>query len=149
MISTSAVQLVERLEDAGHRLTETRRRVCELLVAHPDGVSAEELVAEAKGIGRATVYRTVDLLLQEQLICRVFAEGSTRYSLSRPSHHHHTVCVGCGLVQEFRDPALESALRRLRLPGMKAVMGHDVEVQVLCDSCQAKPRNRPLSGRVS
>ena len=143
------MQLIERLEDAGYRVTGTRKRVCELLAAHAEGVSAEELVAEAKGIGRATVYRTIDVLVQEQLLCRIPTEGSSRYALARASHHHHMVCIGCGLVREFRDPTLEKALRRLRLPGTEVVIGHQVDIQVLCGTCQEKPDKRRLAQRLA
>lgn len=143
------MELIERLEDSGHRPTATRRRVCELLMAHPGGVSAEEMVVEAKGIGRATVYRTIDLLVQEHLVCRISAEGSTRYALARPSHHHHMVCIGCGVVREFRDPELERALRRLKLPGSETVLGHQVDIQVLCMTCQEQPSKRRLAVRIS
>ena len=143
------MQLIERLEDAGYRVTDTRRRVCELLAGHAEGVSSEQLVAEAKGIGRATVYRILDVLVHEQLLCKIATEGSVRYAPARASHHHHLVCIGCGVVREFRDPSLEKALKRLRLPGSEEVLGHQVDIQVLCGPCQDNPEKRRLAQRIS
>ena len=141
-------ELVEKLEDSGYRLTEPRRRIGELLAERPEGVSAEGLVLLAKGIGRATVYRNIQLLVEEGLLCKLAEHGTPRYTLARGSHHHHVVCVSCGQVKEFRDPALERALQRVEIPQVGKLVGHHVEIDVLCTGCEPKAGNvRRLSVR--
>ncbi len=56
--------LLAVLEDNGHRVTSPRRSVISLLEDKYDGFSAEEISIELPGVGRATVYRTIKLLLQ-------------------------------------------------------------------------------------
>ena len=137
-------ELLERLEDSGYRLTGPRRRVCELLAERPEGVTAEELVLLARGIGRATVYRNIQLLVQEGLLCKLAEHGTPRYAPARASHHHHVVCVSCGQVKEFRDPALERALQKVEVPHVGKLVGHHVEIDVLCAGCEGSSNVRKL-----
>ncbi len=139
----TAKEILERIETGGHRPTASRRRVLDAVVARGDGFTAEELVAEVKGLGRATVYRTVRLLLREGLLCKLsLQDGAPRYTLSQKlGHHHHLVCVGCGVVQEFRQSVIEQML--MQLSGTGAIMGHRIEVYILCPSCQAKEESSP------
>ena len=141
----TAKEILDRIETGGHRPTASRRRVLDAVVARGDGFTAEELVAEVKGLGRATVYRTVRLLLKEGLLCKLsLQDGAPRYTLSQKlGHHHHLVCVGCGIVQEFRQSVIEQMLLNLEAGGAGAIMGHRIEVYVLCPSCQAKEYSPP------
>ena len=133
-------EILERIETGGHRPTASRRRVLDAVVARGDGFTAEELVAEVNGLGRATVYRTVRLLLNEGLLCKLsLQDGAPRYTLSQKlGHHHHLVCVSCGVVQEFRQSVIEQMLMNLLAGGAGTIIGHRIEVYVLCSSCQKK-----------
>jgi Fe2+ or Zn2+ uptake regulation protein len=130
---------IDRLEDSGYRLTVDRRQVVDLLSSQHEGISAEDLVARLPTVGRATVYRTLRLLVQQGLLCKVSADaGGPRYVLSsRMVHHHHAICVQCGVVREFRENVLERALRSLDSPHGDQVIGHRIEVYILCGSCRA------------
>ena len=62
-------------------------------------------------------------------------DGAPMYSLSRIEHHHHTVCVQCGIVGEFRAATVERLLRAIGddIPG--DIIGHRIEFYVTCNSC--------------
>ncbi|MSQ22378.1 MAG: transcriptional repressor [Dehalococcoidia bacterium] len=138
MVTTK--EILDTIESGGHRPTASRRRVLDAVVARGDGFTAEELVAEVKGLGRATIYRTVRLLLKEGLLCKLsLQDGAPRYTLfHRLGHHHHLVCVGCGVVQEFRQSVIEQMLMNLEASGTGTIMGHRIEVYVLCPACLPK-----------
>ncbi len=128
--------LTSILEDNGYRLTLPRREIVSVLEAKHEGFTAEEIVAELPGLGRATIYRTIKLLLEIGAICRLnMLDGAPRYSPSRVEHHHHTVCVQCGSVSEFRAATLERFLRSLssEIPG--AIVGHRIDLYITCPSC--------------
>ena len=130
--------ILQRLEDSGYRLTESRRKLLETLLGHTDGFTAEELVAEAQGAGRATVYRTIRLLVEQGMLCKLAMDsGAPRYTVSGMAHHHHIVCVGCGAVRDFRQTSIERALRSMEEDEGDTVMGHRIEVYVLCAACKA------------
>ena len=56
------------LEDRGHRVTNPRRTVVNLLDKKEEGFSAEQLCGELPQVGRATVYLTIKLLLDARVI---------------------------------------------------------------------------------
>jgi Fur family transcriptional regulator, ferric uptake regulator len=100
-------------------LTPQRMAVADLLLSSDHHLSAEE-VAEAlvlKGlkVGTATVYRTIDVLLESGLIVECDrGEGFRRFEPRRElPHHEQLLCTVCGRVLEFRDAALERMTRRV------------------------------------
>ena len=132
------------LEDNGYRLTAPRQEIIGVLEAKQEGFTAEEIVAELPGLGRATVYRTLRLLLEIGAICRLnMLDGAPRYSPSRVEHHHHTVCIRCGAVSEFRAVMLERFLRALaaEIPG--DIVGHRIDLYITCTTCLQDEHAKP------
>jgi Fur family ferric uptake transcriptional regulator len=136
MISPEEILAV--IEDSGFRSTISRRRLAAVLTSHEEGFTAEELVAEAPGVGRATVYRTIRLLVEQELLCKLsLPDGTPRYTLAQRGHHHHVVCQHCGSVREFRQSAMERMLKELESSDGDMVTGHRIEIFVVCASCLA------------
>ena len=130
------------LEDRGYRSTAPRRAIVEILDGKVDGFTAEEIGNELPWVGRATIFRTIKLLREAGIICRLnLMDGSPRYSLSRVEHHHHTVCVACGNVGEFRAATMERLMRIIgnEIPG--EIVGHRIELYVTCDRCTEAEEN--------
>ncbi len=135
---TSRPEIMAILEDRGYRSTAPRRAIIRVLDGKQEGFTAEEVVNELPGVGRATIFRTLKLLMEVGVICKLnLIDGAPRYSLSRVEHHHHTVCVKCGNVGEFRAATVERLLRTLGndIPGN--IVGHRIELYVNCDQCLA------------
>ena len=100
--------LTAAFERAGYRLTEPRRAVASLIAEHEGHFTAADLVAHARarrlGLGRATVFRSLDVLVELDAIERIdLPSGEHAYVVCEPLHHHHVVCSRCGNV-ETRDP---------------------------------------------
>ena len=130
--------LLAVLEDNGHRVTSPRRSVISLLEDKSDGFSAEEISSEVPGVGRATVYRTIKLLLEAGVICKlVLPDGGSKYSLARVEHHHHTLCIRCGTVGEFRDATIERLVRAIGEDISGEIVGHRMEFDIVCEQCLA------------
>lgn len=135
-LRTSRPDLMAVLEDRGYRSTAPRRAIIELLKQKEEGFTSEEISDELPSVGRATVYRTIKLLLKAGVICKLaLLNGSPKYSLSRIEHHHHTVCTRCSTVGEFRAATVERMLRAVGddIPG--EIVGHRMEFYVTCDRC--------------
>lgn len=127
------------LEDNGYRITEPRREIIHALADKHEGFTAEEIVSELPQVGRATVFRTLKVLLETGAICRLNTlDGAPRYSPSRVEHHHHTLCVRCGLVAEFRAATLERMMRAIgsEVPG--EIVGHRIDLYVVCQDCMER-----------
>ena len=124
------------LEDQGYRPTVPRRAIIQILEGKLEGFTAEEIGSELPQVGRATIFRTIKLLMELGVICKLnLLDGAPRYSLSLIEHHHHTVCVSCGNIGEFRAATIERLMRALGddIPG--DIVGHRIELYVMCDRC--------------
>ncbi len=133
------IDIIGVLADRGYRPTGPRRAIVQALEGKGEGFTAEDVVAELPGVGRATVFRTLKLLLEVGLICKLnLVDGAPRYSLARKEHHHHVVCVSCGCIGEFRAGTIERVMRALDgdIPG--GIIGHRIEVYVTCNRCLGK-----------
>ena len=132
--------LVSALVEQGYRITLPRKAIAGLLVQKHAGFTIEALSEELPLVSRATVYRTVKILIEAGLVCKLaLMDGSHVYSVSRMgNHHHHYVCVDCGKVEEFRTAAVERMVRSVAadLPGQ--VVDHRIELYVACESCPAQ-----------
>lgn len=131
----------EYLRAHNHPVTSQRLRVAELLFGTHRHISAEEirsrLEAAGQHVGKATVYRTLDLLLEAGLAREHdFGDGVGRYEPGRTRpHHEHLVCTRCGKVIEFVSQEIEriegevSALHRFH------PTHHKMEIYGLCEEC--------------
>ena len=104
-------ELERRCVSAGLKMTAQRRIVLEVLETAEDHPSVDEVYQRAKAldssISIATVYRTLHLLDEMNLVQRHdFNESFSRFEVNL-EHHHHLVDVDTGEVIEFMNDELE------------------------------------------
>lgn len=126
-----------KLTREGLRVTSPRRLVVEAMTSATRPFTVEDLSAALPSVGRATVFRTVRLLVEAGVLCRVVIEdGTVRYVLaSSGDHHHHLVCSRCGAVQEFADPTLDRLIAANAHKRGFALASHAMELYGVCSSC--------------
>ncbi|HAJ90232.1 MAG TPA: transcriptional repressor [Rhodospirillaceae bacterium] len=103
--------LEQRCTDAGLKMTGQRRVILKTLESSEDHPSVESVFERAKAvdptISIATVYRTLSLLEEMDLIIkREFNETFARYD-TNTEHHHHMIDLETGEVIEFKNEELE------------------------------------------
>lgn len=99
--------------------------------------TVEDLLSETPSVGRATVFRTIKLLQELDLVCRVpLEDGSVRYQLSEGGHHHHLVCRNCGSFTEFSDLEIDARIQEQANAHEFALQGHSLELYGLCKHCR-------------
>lgn len=130
------------LGDAGYRLTEARRAVASLVGSRIGPFTAADLVADARarrlGIGRATVFRALDLLAALRLVERLdLPSGAHAYVRCEPAHHHHVVCTRCGRTTEVEDCAMTAIAREVARRSGYRVDEHRLELFGVCPACLA------------
>jgi Fur family ferric uptake transcriptional regulator len=137
--SGTARELVEELRGQGFKITVPRCQVIERMAArHEENFTAEELALELADVGRATVYRTIKLLLDHGLICRVIlGDGAICYRISHKAHHHHLVCTTCGDIEDVHLTDVENVLSRVREATDYEITGHRIEIYGRCPRCRA------------
>jgi Fur family ferric uptake transcriptional regulator len=139
-----ATQIVTALDRAGYRLTEPRRSLAALIEDRRGHFTAGELVDAARqrrlGLGRATVFRTLDVLEELGAVERLdLPSGEHTYVICEPAHHHHLVCSSCGRTDEVDDAGLRSVVRDIARRTGYQVDDHRLELFGICPACLARP----------
>ena len=98
----------ERLAAAGERVTRQRVLIADRLAAANGQVTAEKLYGDLRQceptIGRATVFRTLERLVDAGVARRLEQAGHVyAYVACQPAHHHHLACTVCGRVEEIEE----------------------------------------------
>ena len=132
-----AAQLVEALEDCAQRMTDQRALLARHIEFKYAAFTAQDIAREVPGVGRATIYRTLKLLVDAGALCKMqLPDGSPRYKRDNATHHHHhLVCTVCRQVQEFRHPAVERMLRTMCDQVSGTFVGHRLEIFIVCSNC--------------
>jgi Fur family ferric uptake transcriptional regulator len=131
----------QRLRDAGYKLTNARLTVLSALEADDGHVTSTELLERVNAldpsIGRASVFRTLDLLTQLSIIRPTYIDSSITptYVLMPNGHHHHIVCTNCNRVIEFEDCGLDKLRQELEQRLDVHLTGHLLEFYGLCGDC--------------
>ncbi|MBI2762092.1 MAG: transcriptional repressor [Chloroflexi bacterium] len=136
--------VIQRLEDRGHRVTAPRLAVLAAAADAGDQFSADEIDQRLPHVGRATVFRTLKLLLEMDVFCRVLLDdGNLRYRWSRRGHHHHLVCNECGAVEDFTACDVSDLVGELTRRSNFTVDGHWLEVYGRCGACTQR-KQQPI-----
>ena len=136
----------QALRRAGYKLTSPRLAVLDALEQHGGHLTAAELttlIEQDSGspdsigsIGRATVFRTLDLLVQIGIVSKTTQGGSVpTYVLMTGGHHHHLICTHCQRVIEFPDCGLSPLLALLEAQFGFHAESHLLEVYGVCQNC--------------
>jgi len=130
-MSKASEAIIKKLSERGHRITEARKGVINLLAQSHVALTIQALAKRAAA-DEASVYRTMHLLLAEGLVEEIQVRGQrSRFALVG-QHHHHAVCRGCGTVAHI--PCAE-AIRPPQIAGFAELDEHEVTFYGLCNAC--------------
>lgn len=140
------------LREKGLKVTSQRLMVLNILSAHGDEhLTVEEIYDLAKEespeIGLATIYRTVQVLLELHVIEKVtFDDGFARYELNGEEtgsgrRHHHAICTQCGKVYSLETDLLDTLEKQVFESLGFEVTDHEVKLYGLCSACRRKAQN--------
>jgi Fe2+ or Zn2+ uptake regulation protein len=148
-VTITADSILETFESAGLRSTRPRRLIAQRLA---DGAARgedfatddlwQDLLREDPQLGRATVFRAVDVLMEQGVLDRIsFADGTHRYRVCGPgAHHHHVTCSVCHRVVEIDACLAPELLAAIERSTNFALEGHSVELFGRCATCRAEQR---------
>lgn len=151
-MSVSQEEFKGMLKKKGLKVTTQRLLVLEVLADNRDmHMTAEDIYELVKedypDIGLATIYRTVQLLLEMQLVDRInLDDGCVRYEIREESlgnaegkhHHHHLICRMCGKVLPFKDDLLDGLERQIEEETGFHVLDHELKFFGQCEECREK-----------
>jgi Fur family ferric uptake transcriptional regulator len=144
----SAPEINHILVRHGYRLTGPRQAVIAAILERPQCFTAEQVVSDvhrrSPDLGRATVYRTLEILASVDILTRVFQpDGQPAYVVGLPGHRHHLVCSDCGTAVAFTTCPVDALVQDLSARTDFSINGHLLQVYGICPSC------RPAGARVS
>ena len=136
----------ERLRAGGFRLTRQRAAVLAVIEGSEGHLGVQEVLTavrrNGRRIGLTTVYRTLELLADLQLIRKVhLRDGCQRYVSARASHGHHLICSRCARVVEFSDCRLGAFIQSVAERTQFVIEEHWLELFGRCKGCRS-PRGR-------
>jgi Fur family transcriptional regulator, ferric uptake regulator len=126
--------------DAGYRLTEPRKALAGLIGSRSGHFTADDLIAASKrlGVGRATVFRSLDVLADLGVIERLdLPTGEHAFVACAGAHHHHVVCSRCGRSTDIADSGLAAILADVGRRSGYEIESHRLELFGICPACQA------------
>ena len=133
--------IIATLRQRGYRITPQREMVIEIIAHANRHLSAEEIYAEVKKHTRATniatVYRTLDLLVEHGMVSRIdLGEGQIVYAASQHGPHIHLVCRQCGQVTDAAPDMLQDLGAQLAEHYHFAPDLKHISIFGLCVNCQ-------------
>ena len=141
---TSAAAVVQALAPFELRLTANRRVVLAVLEASDRPLTTDEIVQRA-GVPTSSAYRNLGELMDAGVVVRITAVGGgDRYELAEQfsdhQHHHHLVCIECGIVTDFDPSAQLERLIDREVQSLLATSGFEVthhvfDVRGRCRPC--------------
>ncbi len=130
------------------KLTPQRKRIFERAFATHEHFTAETLFRwlgeeEGPAVSRATVYRTLNLLVAGGFLESLDAgQGELLYEhVMGHRHHDHIVCIECGKIEEFYDERIERLQEEACERKGFTLVSHTLRLSGYCRPC-AKKRER-------
>jgi len=134
--------LIDKIMNAGLKNTKYRVHIIDLLSKSNELLSAQEiyhkLAQKNLKINLSTVYRTVDKLVETEIINKVQIENEKQafYEYNHNVHHHFLICQGCNKIIPIYNCPLHDYESKLEKELNFQVTGHRVEFFGYCQDCQ-------------
>lgn len=134
-------QWTELLRAAGYKVTPAREAVLESIPQAGEHLNPAEILEQGRArypaLGRATVYRTLELLTSLGIVRPIYiGEAGPTYIRSQGGHHH-LVCSRCGVMVDFDRCIADEMMAELHARFGFTITSHLLEFYGLCPACQA------------
>jgi Fur family ferric uptake transcriptional regulator len=139
-------RIIAAFSEFSERSTQPRQVIARSLIQlgrSGAAFSAEDLIKRLHrsnpGIGRATVYRSMEKLVRMKVLDRIdFADGTHCFRLcGNESHHHHLACTKCHLVVDLDFCLDEDQIASIGRQESFCIEDHAITLFGLCKNCRA------------
>jgi Fur family transcriptional regulator, ferric uptake regulator len=140
------------LQPAGGKRSTKRDQIVQVFLRQEGHVSADDLFdlvrREAAGIGRATVYRTLQWMVGAGIARKVdFGEGRSRFEPAyRHPRHFHLICTTCHSSSEFLSSDVESLMEEIAEVRNFAAAQSIVQIYGTCEQCRTGTKTPTIDG---
>lgn len=126
------------------RQTHQKELILSLIQGKGIHMTAEEVLQKVQEvdpkIGLATIYRNLNLFVEEEKIQKVSGEGWSCYD-GNPSPHDHFRCIDCGKLEDIEAPYDMSLDQTIERKCGGKVLRHSTTYEGICKDCEKKRRN--------
>jgi len=130
------------LREAGYKITPPRLAVLDAIEHGGEHLNPAEVLEAARqhypSLGRATVYRTLELLTQLGIVRPIFVSELGPTYIRAAGGHHHLVCSRCGLIVDFDQCVADEMVADLHARFGFLISSHLLEFYGLCARCQTQ-----------
>lgn len=139
------------LSKRGMNFTRERRTILACVFSTERHIEAKKLLQalrrRGEHVSRATVYRTLSLLVESGLLDEVSLGEEHRHYEHLPAHEHHDhlVCTTCGNVIEFTSPAIERMQEDVCREHHFEAKGHRLRIFGYCERCVTEAASKTAS----
>jgi Fur family ferric uptake transcriptional regulator len=136
----------------GGKRSAKRDRILHVFQRQEGHLSADDLFEqvhrEAAGIGRATVYRTLQWMVGAGIARKVdFGDGRSRFEPSfRHPRHFHLVCTTCHRSSEFLSSDVEAQMEEIAAARHFSTTQSVVQIVGTCEECRTGKKTPPIDG---
>ena len=126
------------------KFTAERQAILDRVFENHNHFEADELLVDLRlndmKISKATIYRTLALLVKSGLLREViFGERHAHYEhVYGHEHHDHLVCNNCGKIIEFTEHRIEKLQDEVCKKNKFMAESHRLQIQGLCEDCCKK-----------
>ena len=126
-----------------NNLKNSKQREYILKAIYEDGghLSPEDIFVSikktCKNASISSIYRILSFLEKEGF---VIDKSGKRYEIASGLHHDHIICVECGKIEEFCNEEIEKLQVEVTHSYKAKLVGHDMLLYVVCESCLAKTK---------
>jgi Fe2+ or Zn2+ uptake regulation protein len=123
--------ILQKILSREKRITSQRETVATWLLQNEGMFSPKDLIQALPDLDRVSIYRTIDLFVQLDIIHPTLVmEGHQYYELHEDvTHHHHVVCTGCK-----KSGCVPCVLPTKKIDGFTH-LHHEVHFTGLCTAC--------------
>ncbi len=137
------------LKRNGLKNTKHRTVILDILEKSSQPIATEQIFHEMIkmniSINLSTVYRTVEILFDKNLVTKLSIDGDNRtlFEFNRMLHTHHLVCLGCKKILAIDRCPLEGYEKALAKETNYAIARHKLDIYGYCPECRDK---QPVGG---
>ena len=134
---------MDLLKNKKIKITNARKEILNIFLNSHKPMNAKDVFLrlgknpKVKSLDEVTIYRNLTLFEEEGILKRVNLMKDSVYFESTLNHHHHMVCVGCGLIEDFSNNKFEKLIEDI-VEGsskFKKIKEHSLEIFGFCKKC--------------
>ena len=133
------------------RLTKPRQQVFDILRNSDVPLTVGDIAKNCKNINRASIYRTLLMFDNLNIINTITISWKNYYELAEPfiPHHHHLYCTRCHNAEPLETPELERLIAVIGRRHHFRVERHHFDLEGVCQACMAAGDTQPGSTKTT